>query len=125
MFDSRSAPRLLGMEFFDRPAFLRAAQPLMVDPNSPIADFYPLEFATDLNGKKADWEALVLIPFFDEVRARPGPARRQLLVPFTPFPWRVGVWAGPTVACHELVPRSTDSGGATAQPPLLAAPLHL
>ncbi len=41
---------------------------LMVSPQSPIIDFYPLDFATDLNGKKADWEALVLIPFIDEVR---------------------------------------------------------
>lgn len=43
-------------------------QPLMVDPESPILDFYPLEFATDLNGKKQDWEAIVLICFIDEAR---------------------------------------------------------
>eukprot|EP00730_Choanoeca_flexa_P006854 TRINITY_DN12234_c0_g1_i2.p1 TRINITY_DN12234_c0_g1~~TRINITY_DN12234_c0_g1_i2.p1 ORF type:complete len:941 (+),score=205.29 TRINITY_DN12234_c0_g1_i2:172-2823(+) len=45
-----------------------ALQPLMTDPDSPIADFYPLDFDTDLNGKKADWEALVLIPFIDQAR---------------------------------------------------------
>jgi hypothetical protein len=40
----------------------------MLDPNSEIADFYPEEFAEDLNGKKQDWEALVLIPFINEER---------------------------------------------------------
>ena len=40
----------------------------MYDPNSPIIDFYPLEFEQDLNGKKQDWEAIVKIPFIDEVR---------------------------------------------------------
>ncbi|XP_026838294.1 5'-3' exoribonuclease 1 [Drosophila erecta] len=41
---------------------------LMVLPSSPLAEFYPLEFESDLNGKKHDWEAVVLIPFIDEGR---------------------------------------------------------
>lgn len=40
----------------------------MTSPQSPIIDFYPLEFETDINGKKVDWEALVLIPFIDQHR---------------------------------------------------------
>ena len=40
----------------------------MVNPNSPILDFYPHDFSLDLNGKKQDWEAIVLIPFIDERR---------------------------------------------------------
>jgi 5'-3' exoribonuclease 1 len=40
----------------------------MSDPNSPIIDFYPRDFASDLNGKKSEWEAIVKIPFIDEKR---------------------------------------------------------
>ena len=40
----------------------------MYDVNSPILDFYPTEFESDLNGKKQEWEAVVKIPFIDEVR---------------------------------------------------------
>lgn len=45
-----------------------AYQDLMLNPNSPLIDFYPANFETDMNGKKQDWEALVLIPFIDETR---------------------------------------------------------
>lgn len=40
----------------------------MVDDDSPIKDYYPEDFTTDLNGKRQEWEAVVLIPFIDEVR---------------------------------------------------------
>lgn len=39
----------------------------MCDKDSPLVDYYPEEFRTDLNGKQQDWEAVVLIPFIDEV----------------------------------------------------------
>ncbi|KAJ7157550.1 exonuclease II [Mycena crocata] len=45
-----------------------AYQDLMFGANSPILDFYPLEFEQDLNGKRQDWEAIVKIPFIDEER---------------------------------------------------------
>lgn len=35
--------------------------------NSEIIDYYPPDFKTDLNGKQQEWEAVVLIPFIDEV----------------------------------------------------------
>lgn len=40
---------------------------LMTDEDSPIVHYYPVHFETDLNGKKNSWEAVVLIPFIDEV----------------------------------------------------------
>ena len=41
----------------------------MTDPLSPILDFYPGEFQVDLEGKRADWEGVVLIPFLDVARS--------------------------------------------------------
>ncbi len=53
---------------------------LMTDPNSPLIDFYPLNFEADLNGKKADWEAVVKIPFIDEKRLLDQLAKRDPLL---------------------------------------------
>ncbi|KAL4710442.1 hypothetical protein ACJJTC_008844 [Scirpophaga incertulas] len=39
---------------------------LMTDEDSAIVHYYPVNFETDLNGKRNDWEAVVLIPFIDE-----------------------------------------------------------
>lgn len=38
------------------------------DPSSPIIDFYPKTFTVDMNGKRAPWEAVVLLPFIDSKR---------------------------------------------------------
>ncbi|CCE62737.1 hypothetical protein TPHA_0D00960 [Tetrapisispora phaffii CBS 4417] len=43
-------------------------RPLMLDPSSPIIDFYPTTVKFDKNGKAADWEAVVLISFVDQDR---------------------------------------------------------
>ncbi|KAE9415544.1 hypothetical protein Angca_009970, partial [Angiostrongylus cantonensis] len=53
---------------------------LMCDKESPIADFYPTDFRTDLNGKKNDWEAVVLIPFIDEKRLLSAMGSKMLLL---------------------------------------------
>lgn len=39
----------------------------MTNEDSSVIDFYPKDFETDMNGKKQEWEAVVLIPFIDEV----------------------------------------------------------
>lgn len=41
---------------------------LMTSEESSIEKYYPEDFQTDKNGKRQEWEAVVLIPFMDEVR---------------------------------------------------------
>ncbi|KAF0023957.1 hypothetical protein F2P81_024587 [Scophthalmus maximus] len=43
---------------------------LMSSPESSIIDFYPDDFAIDLNGKKYAWQGVALLPFVDERRLR-------------------------------------------------------
>jgi len=38
---------------------------LMVEPSSPIAEYYPNDFESDANGKRQPWEAVVKVPFID------------------------------------------------------------
>lgn len=49
-------------------AAARAAQALMKNGDSPIRDFYPLDFRVDCEGKRAEWEGVVLV-------RRAGPAK--------------------------------------------------
>ena len=59
-----------------------AYRQLMVAPQSPIIDFYPIDFRNDLNGKKFSWQALALLPFIDAARLRA--ALRPLRATLTP-----------------------------------------
>eukprot|EP00002_Diphylleia_rotans_P024222 TRINITY_DN4774_c0_g2_i1.p1 TRINITY_DN4774_c0_g2~~TRINITY_DN4774_c0_g2_i1.p1 ORF type:complete len:1304 (-),score=205.90 TRINITY_DN4774_c0_g2_i1:701-4612(-) len=38
---------------------------LMCDKESPLAVYYPKDFEVDMNGKKNEWEGVVIIPFID------------------------------------------------------------
>lgn len=38
----------------------------MLQPSSPIYHFYPLSFSLDSEGKRQDWEAVVVLEFVDE-----------------------------------------------------------
>jgi 5'-3' exoribonuclease 2 len=43
-------------------------RPLMTEPDSEVIDFYPETFHIDMNGKKAAWQGVALLPFIDEER---------------------------------------------------------
>lgn len=49
------------------PSIFNIQQNLMIMEQSEIIEYYPVNFKTDLNGKQQEWEAVVLIPFIDEV----------------------------------------------------------
>ena len=45
-------------------------RPLVLDPKSPIIQFYPTTFAIDMNNKVNPWEGVNLIPFIEEKALR-------------------------------------------------------
>lgn len=49
-------------------AIPKAARWLMMDPESPIIDFYPKDVPVDPNGKAMPWLWVVLLPFIEEDR---------------------------------------------------------
>ena len=49
-------------------AIPKEARWLMMDPESPIIDFYPKDVPVDPNGKAMPWLWVVLLPFIEEER---------------------------------------------------------
>jgi 5'-3' exoribonuclease 1 len=45
-----------------------ALRSLMLSETSPVREFYPSDFQVDIEGKRADWEAVILLPFVDQAR---------------------------------------------------------
>jgi hypothetical protein len=82
----------------------------MTDPRSPILDFYPEKFDVDMEGKRAEWEGVVKVPFVSESR---------LLEAVASIPldrWVSGLGRGGGLIC------SNRSGRAIAeQPPSLVS----
>jgi 5'-3' exonuclease len=62
------------------PLLPRAYWPLMTEHDSPLRAFFPPAFKSDLNGKRNEWEAVVLIPFIDEKRLLAAMAPRNALL---------------------------------------------
>lgn len=51
---------------------------LMTEEKSPIIDFYPLSFELDAEGKRQDWEAVVVLQFINVPRLRAAEGRVPL-----------------------------------------------
>ena len=64
----RPLEQLLGVLPPASRGFLPPAYRELMVGDSVIADFYPLQFAVDMNGKRNPWEGIALIPFIEERR---------------------------------------------------------
>lgn len=96
-------------------------QNLMIDPRSPIVDFYPADFKVDLNGKRNDWEAVVLVPFIEEKRLLKEVNRIDFNRDFTPMERKRNV-LGPERWFYASDYPTCDTPVRPVRPPKFALP---
>lgn len=100
-------------------------QKLMKESDSPIIDFYPNDFRIDLNGKRAAWQGVALLPFIDETRLflalkqvyndlTDPEMERNSLGPHLVFVSRG--WSAPTESLQKLIKASDSSSKGQPMP---------
>ena len=112
----------------------------MCDAASPIVDFYPRDFRVDLEGKRNDWEGVVLVPFIEEQRlltaaqsVTPAQLHKVSGVASLRVSWRWGgcslrgfaACATPVAVCTSMVALRTGPGVGCERCTTKAAPPDL
>lgn len=77
-------------------------RPLMTEPDSEVIDFYPETFHIDMNGKKAAWQGVALLPFIDESRLLT--ALEKVYPSLTPEQIRLNARGDPKLFSHSTRP---------------------
>lgn len=77
-------------------------RPLMTEADSDVIDFYPETFHIDMNGKRAAWQGVALLPFIDETRLLA--ALERVYPSLTPEQIRLNARGDPRLFSHASRP---------------------
>lgn len=83
-------------------------RPLMSEADSEVIDFYPETFHIDMNGKKAAWQGVALLPFIDEERLLG--ALEKVYPSLTPEQVRLNARGDPKLFAHAASPPCLPEG---------------
>ncbi len=83
-------------------------RPLMTEPDSEVIDFYPETFHIDMNGKRAAWQGVALLPFIDETRLLN--ALEKVYASLTPEQIRLNARGDPKLFAHRTAPPPLPEG---------------